>query len=195
MSICFTSLLMESLSSSAAPCHEPCTSTWPSCTGSPSSSSQLLLLDAMCIPEFLDMNIDTFGKPQLGTLDRVHYTCPGNISTSMWVSIEHSNSQPYYSHCRWRICIVCKNIRGGCKSIEICIFGIGNNFSIIHTKESFSSQIQIQIWNVCGVLKIHGICSNSIHVKIEKPYQVAADVADGDLLARHDLSHCTHLLL
>ena len=32
-------------------------------------------------------------------------------------------------------------------------------------------------------------------IKIEKPYRVAADVADGDLFAGRDLPHGPHLLL
>ena len=33
---------------------------------------------------------------------RMH-TCPGDLSTSMWVSRDDFNFQPYYSHSRWRI--------------------------------------------------------------------------------------------
>ena len=76
-----------------------------------------------------------------------NHICPGDLSTSMWVSRDDFNFQPYYSHSRWRIymsrkislanfCTVA-NISGEfAKALKMTFLGLKTIYIfIIHTKE------------------------------------------------------------
>ena len=63
------------------------------------------------------------------------HTCPGDLSTLMWVCSDNSTFPEYYSHVWWRIggvpeiiarefLHICQNFREICKSIKNDIFGL-----------------------------------------------------------------------
>ena len=76
-----------------------------------------------------------------------YHTCPGDLSTSMWVSRDNSYFPHHYSHSRWRIymsrkislanfCTVAKISGEFAKALKMTFLGLKTIYIfIIHTKE------------------------------------------------------------